>query len=259
MSSKPINKILFITNSLQVGGVETLLVRMSNWLVDNGYEIKILSQKGGQLQNKFDSRIEVKIYPLGFRLLFIPLFARVITKNKFFKDIQIIYSFRPRTFWISKIIKQFLSTDVKIFTGVYHPREYWLDGVNDYTTRFYSDLFNNFFDDRGKLFMSSIVKTTHESFFKKKYTGANILPLAIDAMEFEKVIRMPDKRKIISIGRLINFKSYNLYMIDVIKDLLNEGFNITYEIYGDGPDKTIIQKKISSYHLDDHIKLKGED
>lgn len=251
-------KILFITNSLNIGGVETLLLRMSNWLVNNDYEVKILSQKKGNLIDKFDSRVNIRIAPFYFRLLFIPVFAKQILKNSFFKEIEIIYTFRPRTFWVGSIIARSLNNSIKLYTGVYHPREYWLNGVNDFRSKYYSELFNNYLDDQNKIFMSKVVKVSHESFFNRTYTKSNILPLAIESKELEKINRKPNKKKIVSIGRLINFKSYNIFMISVIKDLILEGYDVSYDIYGDGPDRDKINQIISDLDLEQYIKLRGE-
>jgi hypothetical protein len=63
--------------------------------------------------------------------------------------------------------------------------------------------------------------------------------------------------KIISVGRLVEFKTYNLYMISVINALKEKGLSVQFDIYGDGPLKSQIQEKIYNLNLYDLIRLKG--
>lgn len=63
--------------------------------------------------------------------------------------------------------------------------------------------------------------------------------------------------KLVAIGRLVEFKTYNFYMIGVVKNLINKGFNIQFDIYGDGPLFSQLSEKISNEGLKGYINLKG--
>jgi hypothetical protein len=247
---------LFITISFQTGGVETLLVRMSNWLINNGYKVIILSEGEDELIQLLDKRIQVKI--LRFDLLLIPCFSRKIVNNLKLPTIDVIYTFRPYTFWVSTLIYRSLVIKPLLFTGVYHVNEYFLKGKNHFTSRYYSLLFKNYFNDNFKVFMNKEVKENHEKYFNRKMSGSKIWPIAIDSSLFADIKRNPKKYKIVSIGRLIGFKTYNIYMIDVVKKLREEGYNVIYEIYGYGELENEMKQRIKKNRYEKYIFLKGK-
>jgi glycosyltransferase involved in cell wall biosynthesis len=70
--------------------------------------------------------------------------------------------------------------------------------------------------------------------------------------------RKPVHGKIVSVGRLDKMKSYNIYMVDVVKDLLQRGYKVSYDIYGEGPLREEIEEKIRISKLEKHIHLRGQ-
>lgn len=66
-----------------------------------------------------------------------------------------------------------------------------------------------------------------------------------------------DSKKIITCGRLVKVKGYD-YLIEVAKIVLKENPDWEWHIYGNGPEKEILDKKISEDHNLKNLKLKGE-
>ncbi|WP_422134196.1 hypothetical protein [Endozoicomonas sp. ALD040] len=64
------------------------------------------------------------------------------------------------------------------------------------------------------------------------------------------------KFKIISIGRLVDFKTYNLSMLQVMRELIDDGIDAEYCIYGNGPLSGEINSKIKELGLRDCVHLK---
>ncbi len=53
-------------------------------------------------------------------------------------------------------------------------------------------------------------------------------PTPIDTSVFEPAVRKPKRGKIVSVGRIDVMKQYNLYMVDVVKELRRRGHDVTW-------------------------------
>ncbi|NIC38809.1 glycosyltransferase family 4 protein [Halomonas desiderata] len=63
--------------------------------------------------------------------------------------------------------------------------------------------------------------------------------------------------KICAVGRLVEFKSYNLWMLDVVKALQEKGISVLFDIYGDGPLEEKIKATIRSKSLEGAVRMLG--
>ncbi len=69
-------------------------------------------------------------------------------------------------------------------------------------------------------------------------------------------IRSNTPIRIITVGRLVWEKGH-VFMFDSIKRLVQQGFNIKLDIYGDGPFYEFLEFRISQLGLQNNIELKG--
>ena len=87
-----------------------------------------------------------------------------------------------------------------------------------------------------------------------------VIHSAIDLNQFKFKKRVPPQNKkpvrIISVNRLYEEKA-NDVAIHAVVQLLREGYNIAYDIVGDGPERNRLQKLIDSYDVNDKIRLLG--
>jgi colanic acid/amylovoran biosynthesis glycosyltransferase len=65
-----------------------------------------------------------------------------------------------------------------------------------------------------------------------------------------------DKISLISAGRFVKKKGFSL-ALDVVNKLKRNGFNVFFELIGDGPEKTSLLNKIKENDLDDNCILPG--
>ncbi|MDP5131030.1 MAG: hypothetical protein NWQ54_09100 [Paraglaciecola sp.] len=79
----------------------------------------------------------------------------------------------------------------------------------------------------------------------------------VDYKEVDLVTRDKTPLRIVAVGRLVDFKTYNFYMLDVLNSLLEKGYLVEFDIYGDGPLKSEIKKKIDSLKINQFVCLKG--
>ena len=93
--------------------------------------------------------------------------------------------------------------------------------------------------------------------FKKNINkNVQFAPLMnIDNVELNKQEKKESKViRILSIGNLVKVKGFDL-AIDAVTALIDSGYNLEYNIIGEGPEKKNLNKKISSYR--DRVKLIG--
>jgi len=108
------------------------------------------------------------------------------------------------------------------------------------------------------LFMNEANKSTVENNLGIKFPE-NYLPLPIytksnNVREFRK----PKKFKIVSVGRITYFKTYNFELLEVVKSLREQFPDILYEIYGHGQLESELTIKIQELELEDIVLFMGK-
>ncbi|HTD92747.1 MAG TPA: glycosyltransferase family 4 protein [Chitinophagaceae bacterium] len=250
--------ILMIYDHLETGGIETLILRATPWLLDHGYEIRLILRHKGKLFDQLDKRVEVKVYGSRYIRLFHPRLARSLFADRFYDDLDIVYTFRPEGLWIASVLSRVKKRALKVFNCVYHPREFFFHGKDHYETEYYSRIILQGFPKKNLAFMNVPCRVHHEEFFDLDLSVSPVVPLAVDVSRYRDIQRAPRKFKIVSIGNFKTFKTYNLYMIDVVDQLKKQGFDIEYEIYGDGELRQEMEGRIRKLGLGNTIYLKGQ-
>lgn len=149
----------------------------------------------------------------------------------------------------------------KYTIGVYHFREFvWdFEGRTPYFQRINKEVFSS--EPRNRVFFNERVLSGYESHFHCSLHASSLFPLGVIPEGVGKILKHTERKcqqlLIVSIGRLVHFKSYNLWMIDVVAQLVGQGASVIYHIYGDGPLKHAMQEKINSLQMNEHIQLKG--
>jgi glycosyltransferase involved in cell wall biosynthesis len=89
--------------------------------------------------------------------------------------------------------------------------------------------------------------------------GATVIPLIVDGVKFPR--RPPRDAgaplRLISIGRLDHFKTYNVTMLDVVRRLRDLGHNVSWDVYGTGMLQSRMMSRIAELDLGLHVRLLG--
>ncbi len=234
---------------MHTGGIETLILRFSDWLIKNGYTVDLLLfKKEGDLLEKLNN--EINIFQLGFyyeiNFLIKYIFKKLPT------DYDVIFSFSPLTTWMALLLRQVSKKNTVVFNGIYHLYDYEI-----FASSYQRRIFDSYLPDQSKLFMTISVKKEHERIIKRNINGSYIFPLPINTKKFRNLKRVPLKNRIVSVGRLTEFKTYNLLLLSVIKNLIETGFDVNYHIYGDGTEKELIESEIKRLDLINFVFLHG--
>lgn len=272
--------MIIIYSALRTGGSETFFIRLAKERKQAGLHTKILliyPERRSErkliseatafadiiyltdiLQNKGAAQIAAK-FPLA-SLLF------SLNKIKTIQALQGDFDFHVADGFSAHIVKKISSTlqqPVRLTVGFYHSLEFcWGPNKPPLFERMNRSLVFDELESKNIIFFNKSSADINSKKMQKNLSGANIFPIGVieEAIPQAKELCIREHStyfKICSIGRLVDFKTYNLWMIDVVFRLKKIGLNIIYDIYGDGNLKELMLEKIQALGLTENIFLKG--
>ncbi|EIM04952.1 hypothetical protein A1A1_18742 [Planococcus antarcticus DSM 14505] len=249
--ARPIKSIALIHKNMKVGGVEILVVRMVKWLSARGYNVTLfLFSSGGPLLRQLESVKGVTIVvdedksEPSVNLWLATKMLSMRFANKF----DLVYSFGPKSFLLS-----YLLPAEKRLSGVYHPESYKQESMAGVikTLKLIDPKFHT-----KLLFMNPSIQQLTEQAIGESLNNS-IFPMPLDFCSPTKTLGNFASRRIVSIGQLANFRTYNYYMVDIMEGLIGIDPEFTFHIYGTGQGEDSLRKKIANSPARDHIFLHG--
>ncbi|MCD1599827.1 glycosyltransferase [Rheinheimera aquimaris] len=271
--------MLFIHGSLAMGGVETFILRMAKQrAAENKNTVIILLSA----EHRSDSGLVMEARKYA-RVLFLPditSLPRLISRyfpfhlslllpirtdlGKYLKDVTHVHATCGISAYFYAHIAKHLPANVKFTIGVYHSLEFcWGTPQLPYFERKNRELFFDKVSKSSIIFFNESMVPLYEKVSGQSFQAVNLFPLGViepsfpDLKQISQLRESSSSLKLVSVGRLVPFKTYNLHMIDVVASLLKDGIAVVYDIYGDGPLEPEMKKKISEQGLQKHINLKG--
>lgn len=270
-------KIMFRIRSMQMGGVPKVLIDILKNLDREKFEPSLLLQiNQGELLSEIPKDIKVIALERGRQEMsdVKPIrFFQLIKRNINLK----IYSIFPN------LIKKKINETPDIEVAITHSS---LRGLLRSPFRnskkvnwFHTDISWHHTKEYGKkiaimmkkcdltIFGSLHTKLTFEKFLDVKvcngvhihntFDEKNVLEKSlIETIDIKKIFFDKKNKIFISVGRLEYQKGYDL-LIDVHKELIDEGFNHTIAVIGDGSERKHLKNKIRSYGIEDSFLLLG--
>ena len=263
--------MLFIYRVLPVGGIETFFVRMAKERAKLGLSTSILLLSKPQDSNQ-QLLTEIKKYAdvLFTENLFlnIPFFSRLFpllvpikmkALKALFDKVDQIHVFDGMHGLLGYRLSTALDKKLPITVGVYHYIKYLWGGMEvAMHEKVNREFIFDYLPEQSLLFFSEGNKQLYVKHKNISFDNANTFRLGVvDRKSVHVDGKLGSPVKIIGVGRLVEFKTYNCYMIDVIKKLIEKGINIQLDIYGDGPLKEYMEAKIKNTGVTNHINLLG--
>lgn len=90
-----------------------------------------------------------------------------------------------------------------------------------------------------------------------RFSTSPVLALPINILEPTWQSSNKANVRVVSVGRLVDFKSYNLGVARIVSDCLNRGIQVTWDIYGDGPLRSLIEAEIETLGVAGNVRLMG--
>ncbi|OEO24269.1 hypothetical protein AX279_20900 [Pseudomonas sp. J237] len=267
--------VLFIYRGLQVGGIETFYCRMAEKYQRDRFKFSFLFMcEREDCDLELLARLEHSADVFFYSDFISPTMASVVKALPI--PIKIFFGISPKAFdefigntdivhvteGLGILLAHHLFRNkqprVKVNVGFYHQKEFswgveqnlpYFERMNRTALRSLNSKNLAFFNEG--VADKVCAETGHE------IGEVNVFPLGVDiANEVRKhSFNVGERIRIISIGRLTNFKTYNLWMIDVVSELVRRGVDVTYDIYGRGDMEGEVINRLSL--LDVPVKLKG--
>lgn len=262
--------MLFVANVLELNGGTTFILRLAREfkkrnkrlgvlvlfdIVDKGLEDKIRQYADiFYLKN-----IAYGISGPAFRSQlggFVPVdFSKVnelLQKYNFHVHVMGVFGL----LFVKRYLKS-IEQSFKLSFGVYHQNEIMFDDVDYYFAIKAKKLFS-LLPAESVVFFNEKNRESYELYFERSYSGSTLVPIGVDIpSENIGVIGDAESDRIVSIGNLHVFKSYNRHVISLLPELKKVRPNLVYEIYGSGSYEPELLKLVSSLGLESSVKFKG--
>jgi glycosyltransferase involved in cell wall biosynthesis len=250
---------LFISSLLgRIGGTETLIARMSKWLVNHGHQVTLVANTLRESRELYHK--DVRLVDAGDGLFDLCFYHR---SQRLWRDLRIerpdvIKTFDLTAAWIATVLCARLLPPPKVVFGNYFP-DMIPASRNPLRNRTRRLMLLNL----GLSFATeSILCVTQEEIaqFQHHFEFGRLptfWPLPIENFCKDCSSRAPKWGKIVSIGRLDPMKEYNLYMIDVIARLRPKGLAVTWTVYGTGSFGERMKSRIAALGLGEVIDMRG--
>lgn len=289
-------KILFIINSLNVGGAEKSLVSLLNLLPKDKYKIDLyLLKKKGLFIQQVPESVTIKVVPFPYNCL-----SRKVSDFKFFMKNGLIW-------WIKKIYRTHLAKqlnkkqpgstiqllwskwkdDIPTLTTEYDVAISYIEGSTNYFiidkvlskkkilwmhTIYdkwgYSPEFDKYYFEKADkvVTISNICKESLEKNFPyinsnkfmvlENLTSKDLITSLSKEELDDSLFKTEKKKKILSVGRLDPIKAYDL-ALKAAKELKNRGENFIWYIVGDGKIRKELEKLKTDLELDNYVYFVG--
>ncbi|HWI57979.1 MAG TPA: glycosyltransferase, partial [Bacillota bacterium] len=242
-----------------LGGVETLLARMSRWLLKQGHQVDLLVGRGDNWVQTLPKEVRCIVLEERFSELYYYYHAKRLWKSFGLPNPDVIKSFDLDSAWIAPQLAAIIGNGCRVLTGMYgsflfkwYHAPPWLGTCS--AAKLYVDNYVRAIPAESRLVCGVDQIEELEEVFQEK---CFLWPIPIDTAVFNQASRKPKWGKIVSVGRIDVLKQYNLYMVDVVKELIARGHNVSWSIYGTGDKEPIVRKHIEQAGLQDVVSLNG--
>ncbi|MBM7604646.1 glycosyltransferase involved in cell wall biosynthesis [Metabacillus crassostreae] len=279
-------KLLFVIDSLTIGGAEKSLISLLNLIDSSIYEIDLLLiKRGGDLEKYVPSYINILPVPRYFssienKFTFENLYYRIKTslnlrvnnykKNVLhseqvvFKSISRIISPLNKMYDVAIAYSQGMPTYLVANKVKASKKLAWIN--TDYANTLYDkELDYKSYSKIDKIIAVSEHTKSSVSQLREEYKNKVDLVLDIvDPKMIDKMSREEDAKEfdnslviILTVGRLVTAKGYEK-AIEVAKLLKHEGYTFKWFSIGEGPERKKLQKLIEDYELQDYFIFLGK-
>jgi glycosyltransferase involved in cell wall biosynthesis len=244
----------------KIGGIETLIARMGAWLIGQGHAVCLLTNAFSECRSFMPKEMRVAELGADYEKLALRRTARALWKDLAIETPDVIKAFNLSDAWNASVLAGLMEPTPRLLCGVYNP--VFLNGPGKTLRHLRQQLWEAHFirhlPDAARLFMAEEQIDAMRRLYGEGPKGQLFL-LPIDPGKINPGPRRPAWGKIVSIGRLDPMKGYNLYMVDIVKSLREKGYDIRWEVFGDGEPayKARLRERIGQAGLGGHISLRG--
>ncbi|MCC7053584.1 MAG: glycosyltransferase family 4 protein [Gemmatimonadaceae bacterium] len=145
----------------------------------------------------------------------------------------------------------------RLSVGVYHQNEFMYRVAPGRFTDGAQALFRAV-PDANLLFFNDATRDHYAAFFGRSYASAPVLPIGIDIPPAPASYDGPAAPVIVSVGNLVDFKTYNRHVIAALPALRAACPGIRYRIVGRGPEEPVLRRLATDLGVADVVEFVGQ-
>ncbi len=244
-------KILLVKKiGTDIHGTVTLALRLFNYFNENGHECYLTQYNNSPLLQE----LKWKSYLLKVNEWWVPFHAKRYQAVEF----DVIYCLTTDDAVTGLQLQYRYFRKAKLFIGVYHPKQFF---VPTFFFPNYREYLNRKIVKRippaNLVFMDEPCKVSHSKYYSMFFDESPVIPLPMEI--YGKVLApVNDTNKIVSVGRLNNFKPYPFGVIKAVHFLKNNGYpKLTYHVVGDGNNLEKLTSLVKKLGLKDNVIFYG--
>lgn len=250
--------ILFVLGGLAMGGVETYVVRLAKYLSQAGCNVTVTL-----LSNKCDTGLfnELSRYATVHVVERVPFFPASswinallpVKKDPVVYDVVHVVDVLTLAYvFLNKARLKFSFLSV----GIYHSMEIsWWRGRDIYFRKKMLELYDR--NVQLTLFPNERTAEMAAAFSNVDVATLDVLPLGVSFESYSARQPLQSSLRIVSIGRLVDFKVYNKHVITQLPELRKRA-NFEYFIYGAGPERAALVALAEAQGVSDYVHFMGE-
>lgn len=250
-------KLLIVNLHLEIGGVETLLARLIPLLQKQGVEVTLLL-----LQNKVNQELLDAVTPfcrvLHLRDAF--PYTRSHLRKFFDQEFDVVFYTIARALLVgSWLLGRAGYRSTKTVLGAYQTEIFCQEEKqNYYHQRLVRKLVSEVIPPSSIIFGNTAGRDHHAAKLGIDLRESPVIRLFVDVEKytFKDRSTLP-RKKIVSIGRITDFKTYNFTMLPVIKNLVAKGHDVEWHVYGDGEQFDEFKQAVADQGLQGRVFAHG--
>lgn len=245
-------KIVYVTHAhANMGGMDKILSIKTNWLINHGYEVCIITNSKKDIEPFFFFDPKINIFYMqspqkGKKKEYISELSRILKDLK--PDISISTGMRNARYLFEvdypckKILESHFSKYQKRYKLAYFDRFSWGHHI--------TNLFVKLSDKIVKRYDKFVLLTEDDRASYAYLYNTVVIPNPLS--EYPTQYSPNDNKSAIALGRLTSQKGFDL-MIDIWKEIAKKHPDWVLNIYGEGKKEKELKAKINKYHLHNKI------
>ena len=244
---------LFVADMTGIGGLETLIIKVVDELIRRKRRVVMFGPQGEISQLLHASVARIPNFDAG-------AICREIRSLCGDPPLEItIVSMHPWGLVRASLLNRALRRcgyGVRGFHLVSHSRAFFFDTRAPAMRRILRRAF--FRSPRASsYFMNVAARDAHQAFWKTDVSDYPVLTLPLASPSEMWTPSDGPGLRVVSVGRLVPFKGYNRAAPEVVRSLRDAGIDISWDIWGDGPDRELIEMDIRRTGVGQWLRLRG--
>jgi glycosyltransferase involved in cell wall biosynthesis len=245
-------RILFVQPTMGLGGIETQILKLSHELADRGHDVTLLTTGAGSPALLAAVAEKARIVRHAAHPPVLP------PRPAGMEEPDIIYSCGSFALLLALHVRARWAPRARVVTGTYFGREYFFPPTH---RGFFPNVVRDVLaelPDSNVVFATEGCRASHAAGIGRSFRDSPIVPVAGRRAVPEAAGRPVQPRRVVSVGRIVDFKTYNFTMLDVLERLAAEGIVLDYEIYGDGDQLERLRAEVERRGLGGRVRLHGQ-